>query len=412
MDEASSSPSIQNINNLPAGDTNSCLCLLLSLQWTAATDDDHDDPTGFSKAVQDVWRWKDAVLGDGRDFFVPKPKTLRALQSAIQQQNDCITECVVLSNCARFEILLVVTAASNQPQANENDNNDNNNNIHDLLNSISSFILFQVRCYQRQQQQQQWNRNLSPFLLLPMDNPQLIFPFQMTFSNTKIDHSSSSVSTDDDNDDKNVKDLSRHWSIRTNVQEIVEHMCEVAAGMAERPRRPGRTVPFRPFSSRDAHILLQLKRTFDVTNNNQQQQQQQHDQTKNQKKPNTETTTTTSIILPKLLQTAIRAGRAARNPKIVPELVQLRQTYGTGDSKYDIEPPMEVSQRVAEASVNNKQSFVSIGFYSHHPSFFSFCRLPNARPLIPSFRNSWKIGWLGNFRWLLPPFAIVPKHLP
>jgi hypothetical protein len=91
---------------------------------------------------------------------------------------------------------------------------------------------------------------------------------------------------------------------------------------------------------------------LDVTNNQQQQQQQQHDQAKNQKKPNTE-----RRILPKILQTAIRAGRAARNPKIVPELVQLRQTYGTGDSKYDIEPPMEVSQRVAEASFN-KQAIV------------------------------------------------------
>jgi len=84
-------------------------------------------PNKFSKTVASVWRWKDAALGDGRDFFVPKPKTLRALQGVLLREmnnnsntddsnngrhNCCrATECVVLSNCARFEIMVVVAAA-------------------------------------------------------------------------------------------------------------------------------------------------------------------------------------------------------------------------------------------------------------------------------------------------------------
>jgi hypothetical protein len=304
-------------NSSHSDDSCSCL-LLLSLQWTttSATTTTENDPTIFSKPVQDVWRWKDAVLGDGRDFFVPKPKSLRALQDAIMQLlNNRIMECVVLSNCARFEILLHLDDVASKQQLPTLPSND----IDDLLYSISSFFLDQVQCYQQQQK-----RNLSPqlLLLMPMDNPGLIVPVQKT---TAITHTESS----------HVKELSRHWSIQTNVRDIVEHICAVAAGMAERPRRPGRIVPFRPFSSRDAHILLQLKRTLDGTNH------QHHDGG-----------TTTMLLLPKIVQTAIRAGRAARNPKIVPELVQLRQSYGTGDSKYDIEPPMEVSKRVAEASTN------------------------------------------------------------
>ncbi len=41
-------------------------------------------------------------------------------------------------------------------------------------------------------------------------------------------------------------------------------MSKVAAGMAPRASRPDRPVLFRPFSSRDAHIMLQLKRTAEV----------------------------------------------------------------------------------------------------------------------------------------------------
>jgi len=45
---------------------------LMSLEWT-------DETLGrFSQTVRSVWRWKDAVMGDGRDYFIPKPKTVSA----------------------------------------------------------------------------------------------------------------------------------------------------------------------------------------------------------------------------------------------------------------------------------------------------------------------------------------------
>lgn len=107
--------------------------------------------------VRECWRWKDSALGDGRDYFVPRPRALRAFQSLIlgmeidvsgvagspvdvilsmpssssskstislsSTTNDdlflpdnhasCsfsfkVVECVTLSNCARFETILVL----------------------------------------------------------------------------------------------------------------------------------------------------------------------------------------------------------------------------------------------------------------------------------------------------------------
>jgi hypothetical protein len=77
---------------------------LFSLQWNP------DDC--ISKPVRDLWKWKDATLGDGRDFFVPKPKTIAALQDYIvmkasSSNNLLLLECSVISNCARLEILCV-----------------------------------------------------------------------------------------------------------------------------------------------------------------------------------------------------------------------------------------------------------------------------------------------------------------
>jgi Glutamyl-tRNAGlu reductase, N-terminal domain len=254
---------------------------LLSLQWT------EHDPFLFSKTVTDVWRWKDAILGDGRDFFVPKPQTVTALQQFLKQNNENISECVVLSNCARFEILLV---------------SDNDDDEVDVVSTISSLLVSQVHSYQ----------NKSRFQLpMPLDWPGAVD--QDAYKSVMIRSESWHAS---------VKDLSKHWTCLAGPRAICEHVCLVAAGMASRPRRPGRDVVFRPFSSRDAHILLQLKRTIAVADGS---------------------------TVQTILKYAIQAGKAARRPDQVPALLELRQRYGeTGNSKLDVEPPIDVMRRVAE----------------------------------------------------------------
>jgi hypothetical protein len=119
---------------------------------------------------------------------------------------------------------------------------------------------------------------------------------------------------------------------------MVHHLCLVAVGLAPRPRRPNREIVFRPFSSRDAHILLQLKRTADIITSS-----------PHWTKPSQNMLPKTSYLLT-LLQFALRAGKAARNPNKVPALMELRDRYGeTGNSpKYDIEPPIETMQKVIQ----------------------------------------------------------------
>jgi Glutamyl-tRNAGlu reductase, N-terminal domain len=241
---------------------------LCSLRWT--TDDQ------ISKPCRDVWRWKDAILGDGRDFFVPKPKTIGALQDLLKE-HCALTQVSVLSNCARLEIICVCAS--------------------DPIPNICRCLVAQLHPND--------SGNIFRILTQSMDVPDWVL---------RSDPLSSGRTPQS-------KELEHHWDVKEGYEDIVQHLCLVAAGLASRPRRPDREVIFRPFSSRDAHILLQLKRTKEVAQG---------------KDTN------------KLLECALRAGKAARNPTVVPALSLLRE-YGSGDSKYSTEAPRETLQQVISA---------------------------------------------------------------
>jgi len=157
--------------------------------------------------------------------------------------------------------------------------------------------------------------------------------------------------------DENV--LSDYWTVRTGCFDVLDYLSRISAGIARRPKRPDRDVPFRPFSSRDQHILLQLKRTREVTvvvvsgddssvtpseiesddddDDNNDDADGQHSQRQRQRS-----------YLPLLLEYSLRAGKAARNPDIVTSLRWMRDTYGTGDSsRTSSEVPIDVSNRIA-----------------------------------------------------------------
>lgn len=247
---------------------------LLSLQWP-------NESLAFSKPVKDLWRWKDAVLGDGRDFFVPKPRTLTALNRHLIETCDSVVECSVLSNCARFELLVWSPETSDV-----------------VRDSVSKVLAAQVQAHQRR-----------PFHILQdqiarLDSPKSIYANAPPCDGESI-----------------VSEIRTHWNCQSDVGVVCRHLCLVAAGMASRPNRPDKQVPFRPFSSRDAHILLQLKRTPSEG---------------------------TRIKL--LLDAALAAGKAARDPQRVPELRSLRD-YGSGDSKYSMDPPALVTEAAARAAV-------------------------------------------------------------
>ena len=272
-------------------DYDQCISLY-SLQWTP--------DECISKPVRDVWKWKDGVLGDGRDFFVPKPKTISKLQQLLLTHVDGLRECSVLSNCARFEVLCVW------------ENNDTQISKESRIMEISSCLLKQVKYYDE-------NKNQFLFSLTQsLDRPSVLL---LTSSrDIKNDSNTEELQT--------IQELAKYWECYNNPNKILWHLCEIAAGMAIRPRRPDRAVIFRPFSSRDAHILLQLKRTKEIVSSS-------------SSSSNTNTAN-------RILEYALRAGKAARNPKKVPSL-KLLEGYGDGSSKYSSsDPPLELSNQVKE----------------------------------------------------------------
>lgn len=240
---------------------------LLSLKWTP--------DERLSKPCRDLWKWKDMTLGDGRDFFVPKPKTIKALQGLLLTQCG-MTQVSVLSNCARLDIICICD--------------------HNPILDISRVLFSQM--------QAQKSTGALRILTQSMDMPDWGICSDALLENATLGST----------------ELARHWDLKNDSTEILYHLCLVAAGMATRPKRPEREVVFRPFSSRDAHILLQLKRTKDIAEGNH---------------------------IHQLLEYALRAGKAARNTAIVPSLSLLRE-YGTGDSKYSAQPPRDVLSLVTD----------------------------------------------------------------
>jgi Glutamyl-tRNAGlu reductase, N-terminal domain len=265
---------------------------LLSLKWPSER--------AFSKPVKDLWRWKDSVLGDGRDFFIPRPKTLMALNRYIIESCPGIQECVVLSNCARLELLLLTS----------------DGNANDLEWKISRALIAQMISHQNRPMK--WQDSFVKF-----DSPSSIFsykslaPIKLTSNNNK-ESDNEHNNNNRYHDDMDIQQIKSHWMCYSGVESVCRHLCLVASGLASRPNRPdpnAAVVSFRPFSSRDAHILWQLKKT-----------------------PVNDGTT-----LSLLLEMARSAGKVARDPRRIPVLEGLRRQYGTGDnSKYSMDPPASV----------------------------------------------------------------------
>ncbi len=293
---------------------------LFSLKWTP------DDR--ISKDVRSLWKWKDSTLGDGRDFFVPKPKTLKKLQDHLLKYCTGLRECSILSNCARLEVLCTTSTArkSSSPCPSRSSN-------YTALEAPAA-----VAC--------------PPFEVQLLDDVSLCLASQMLYANsnapslwsqllvpTQMDRPDAVLNLDcpptDMCNDRDVlydvqRELSKHWEIIRGPSDVLWHLCEVSAGMAARPRRPDRTTLFRPFSSRDAHILLQLKRTKEIVSVTRDigwdKSGERHSAMDDNSLDRRQQT------IPLLLEYALRAGKAARNPNVVPELILLREDTLLGGS--------------------------------------------------------------------------------
>jgi hypothetical protein len=227
--------------NAGASSTTTSSIHLLSLNYPS------QDVFLYNKELEDVWKWKDVALGDGRDFYFPKTKMLSILQSVIIMTfNSMVTiqECSILSNCARLDIVLVVCAREEEQEEKIM--------IDSFTQTVSSCLAAQVFAFETQN--------------AGMEQVQ---------------------------QDTIPTDLSNHWTHVQGMPHVCRYLCWIAAGMATKPNCPTTPVEFRPFNSRDAHILWQLKRTSEIAS---------------------------GPIIQKVLQSALQVGKACRNVSKVPEI--------------------------------------------------------------------------------------------
>jgi len=246
--------------------------------------------------VRECWKWKDSTLGDGRDYFVPKPKALKAFQSlflgmivdvvcCIDNSNQynpvevvlsmpssdstvrlllsssmddlsgdhsetCsftfkVVECVALSNCARFETIFVL-----EDQRTSIDCIQNMTKWSDIAGRYATAYQLQQQVYSKRTKSSTLLERAG--LTSWLDLPEAVVT-QSNFGNNLSEKQSSEIIQ-----------LAQRLSSIDGALNLSTHLSLIAGGLAPRPNRPDREVVFRPYSSRDAHILLQLKRTVEV----------------------------------------------------------------------------------------------------------------------------------------------------
>eukprot|EP00978_Attheya_sp_CCMP212_P043055 scaffold274318_cov55-Attheya_sp.AAC.1 len=297
-----------------------------------------------------VWEWKDWALGDGRDYFIPRPKALRTLNSILVGQllsttttttnhnsnntvhheqeianpattttttiTTTIDECGVLSNCARMDIVLVLNVTTTITVASSLGTEQSLVNSTQVMvveqavrHMVAHCVAQQLAVYESNHQQKQ-----QAFFLDWPDHRVVEVVVEKTNSHDKTVISSPAADEDHTNDGV-VQGLGNAWVVVEGLSEVVRHFCVVATGMAPRPSRPDRAVEFRPFSSRDAHILLQLKRSSESVVGISFLQKNGDDGKRRSSSPRI-----SSLLFP----AALTAGKAARDPQRVPPITALR----------------------------------------------------------------------------------------
>jgi hypothetical protein len=291
------------------------------------------------QAVRDIWRWKDATLGDGRDFFVPRPRAISALTSLLKGQtfpaqaqlsddeetsptdNNAktaassyyiIDECAVLSNCARFDVYLSCSPLQDKDNvaALEGTDDPSFSSSSHIVHSFDNPRAIVASVLASQLQHYHTKRKSPGYILSSQMSSILDLPGMVV-----VEHENGKTS--EPGDDALAVAVQESLLECSDLTEIIRYTCLVTSGMAPRTNRPDRPVEFRPFSSRDAHIMLQMKRTLDVA-------QGAHIQA--------------------ILKASLSAGKAARDVSQVPEIKALQKSGG-GDT------PAATIQQATEAAL-------------------------------------------------------------
>ena len=242
----------------------------------------------------------------------------KQFQSGSVSNEYIIEECVTLSNCARFEMLVVLKSKNEQytshttPAA--------SSNIESKMAETASKLCVAYQLFRQTENYQTDTFLQRSGLASWIDLPNVILK-----TNGNDVSPPNTISMDQS---KAITQLEQRLTCINGHRPISNHLSLIASGLAPRTNRPDREVIFRPYSSRDAHILLQLKRTAEVISVH---DTQQGGRSRGQ-------------IIKTLLDCALSAGKAARNERIVPDIRQLKQFGSDGT------PPVALANIVAAVS--------------------------------------------------------------
>ena len=261
--------------------------------------------------VRECWKWKDSVLGDGRDYFIPRPRALKAFHSlfvgmiidvtahagivtatltlpfllteggqseirlrlplelhstnfasthdsSFQSSADlsfserfAIDECVVLSNCARLDVLLVLINMPND------DNLVGVSTMHNIT-EIADIAARYAMAYNLHQQINSRRSKGTTLLERTGLSSWLDLPGVIETTTTTTSPITQKQFTE-------INQLGQRLISIDGPHAISTHLCLVACGLAPRTNRPDREVVFRPYSSRDAReyqIVGKSRHTF------------------------------------------------------------------------------------------------------------------------------------------------------
>lgn len=317
--------------------------------------------------------WKYYILGDGGVYFDQRPKTLiklnqLILDEIIQSYNNnheydktktsnnknVQVECAVISTCKRFEIL--ITIESNHKKDKEctsavinttrkrtfRQEKDEREFIKSI---IVSFITKQILCHRYKLRLQSWIPLLT-LLVLPLDRPSRLQSINRR-TREVIERSISTRTTSTGGNsrgriihqyDELKQSLDNEINIIHGRYDVTNRLIHLASGLLDRPK-------FRPFSSRDSHIMSQLKRTLDASQRCSFTLPLGVSRNTNMDEihlPSKSVVYNNSKYTKILLDSALQGGKAARSPKVVPILDQLRDESNGADG------PIKLSARAAE----------------------------------------------------------------
>jgi hypothetical protein len=279
--------------------------------------------THYTLLVKRLWEWKDDVLGDGRDFFVPRPNTLKMLNELLRQQITGATECLVLSNCARFDVIVVALDGDDRTtNKSGNTAKDEDTLFQQVRHQLTQALMQQYTYYKARLKQKQIIFSLTKLFEGSGggDNPKRLWLDPPTLPSYEKDGATFG-STDHKID---IKTLTSNIQSLRGPESIARYLCRVAVGLQPQGRRPDRQVVFRPYSSRDAHVMLQLKRTAEIAD----------------KQPR----------IKALLDVALQSGKAARDATMVPAILSLKK-YADSSSRYSLgSAPSGLTEEAAKVS--------------------------------------------------------------